>query len=54
LGNWSRQLELPKGVDPEKITADFANGLLTVRIPKAAKTAPLRIAVGAGDRALES
>ena len=54
VGNWSRQLELPKGVDPENIKADFANGLLTVVIPKAAKTEPRRIAVGAGDRALES
>lgn len=54
LGNWSRNLELPKGVAPEKITADFANGLLTVRIPKAAKTEPLKIAVGGGHKALES
>ncbi len=47
-GNWSRKLELPKEVDPANIVAEFANGGLMVRIPKATKAEPQRIAIGAG------
>ncbi len=46
-GNWGRKLELPKEVDPANIVAEFANGSLMVRIPKAAKAEPQRIAIGA-------
>jgi HSP20 family protein len=46
-GNWSRKLELPKEVDPANIVAEFANGSVMVRIPKAAKSEPQRIAIGA-------
>jgi HSP20 family protein len=48
-GNWSRKLELPKEIDSAKIAAQFENGVLTVRVPKAAKVQPVRIAIaGAG------
>ena len=48
-GNWSRKLELPKEIDPAKIAAQFENGVLMVRVPKAAKVKPVRIAIsGAG------
>jgi HSP20 family protein len=46
-GNWSRKLELPKEVDATNIAAHFENGVLTVRVPKAARAKPVRIAVGA-------
>jgi HSP20 family protein len=46
-GNWSRKLELPKEVDAANIAATFENGVLTVRVPKAARAKPVRIAVGA-------
>jgi len=45
-GNWSRKLELPKEIDSAKIAAHFENGVLTVRVPKAAKVEPVRIAIG--------
>ena len=45
-GNWSRKLELPKEIDPAKIAAQFENGVLRVRVPKAAKVEPVRIAIG--------
>ena len=45
-GNWSRKLELPKEIDPAKIAAQFENGVLRVRVPKAAKVQPVRIAIG--------
>ena len=46
-GNWSRKLELPNEIDPAKIDAQFENGVLRVRVPKAAKVQPVRIAIGA-------
>jgi HSP20 family protein len=53
-GNWSRKLELPKEVDPANIVAEFENGVLTVRVPKAAKAAPQRIAIRAAAKAIEA
>ena len=50
FGSWYRRLQLPQQVQPDGITADFDNGLLTVTVPKAARPEPVRIAV-AGDRA---
>lgn len=47
-GNWTRKLELPKEVEPDKIQADIENGMLTVMVPKAATAQPVRIPVGAG------
>ena len=45
-GNWSRKLELPKEVQPDKIRADIENGMLTVIVPKATTAQPVRIPVG--------
>ena len=45
-GNWSRKLELPKDVQPDRIRADIENGMLTVVVPKAAAAQPVRIPVG--------
>jgi HSP20 family protein len=50
-GNWSRKLELPKGIDSAKIAAQFENGVLRVRVPKAAKVEPVRIAIGGAGKA---
>jgi HSP20 family protein len=41
----SRQLALSGEIDPEKIQADVENGLLTVRVPKAAVAQPRRIPI---------
>jgi HSP20 family protein len=45
-GSFSRSFTLPQGVDEEQIDAEFQNGLLTVRIPKAALPQPRRIQIG--------
>lgn len=50
-GNWSRKLELPKEIDPTNIAAQFENGVLIVRVPKAAKVEPVRIAIGGARKA---
>jgi HSP20 family protein len=50
-GNWSRKLELPKEIDSTKIAAQFENGVLRVRVPKAAKVQPVRIAIAGSGKA---
>jgi HSP20 family protein len=52
-GNWSRKLELPTEIDSANIAAQFHNGVLTLRVPKAAKAKPVRIPVGAADKLIE-
>ena len=44
-GSFTRSFQLPTGVDEQRIEADFADGLLTVRIPKAALAQPRRIEI---------
>ncbi len=48
FGAFSRTLTLPKGIDPEAITAGFADGVLEVRIPKPEESKPRRISIGVG------
>jgi len=47
-GSFTRQFQLPQGVDGDKIEADVTDGMLEVRIPKAAMPQPKRIRVQAG------
>ena len=49
-GAFSRSFQLPKNLDEGKIEASFDNGVLTVRIPKAALPQPKKITVNAGSR----
>jgi HSP20 family protein len=49
-GAFSRTLALPTGVDQERIAAAYADGVLTLRIPKPAGAKPTKIAIGGGDR----
>lgn len=44
-GKFLRTVELPVEVDVDKVQADYRNGLLTVRLPKAEAAKPRRIAV---------
>lgn len=48
LYSFIRQLALPADVKEEEIRADFQNGVLTVRLPRAETPAPRRIPVGGG------
>ena len=45
-GSFQRSVTLPKGIDPETVTARFDRGVLEVRIPKPAERKPRRIAIG--------
>ena len=46
-GSFVRRLEVPQQVETGKITANFANGELTVSIPKTAKPQPVKIPIAA-------
>jgi HSP20 family protein len=46
FGRFSRSLTLPDGVDPDKVQADFKDGVLEVKIPKPEQRKPHRISIG--------
>ena len=50
-GAFSRSLTLPKGIDPEAVSARFDRGVLEVRIPKPAERKPRRISIGGSEPA---
>jgi HSP20 family protein len=45
FGKFSRSLTLPEGIDPDKIAAEFHDGVLEVTIPKPEERKPRRIEV---------
>jgi|SRR6478735_8217877 HSP20 family protein len=49
-GTFSRQLFLGEGLDTERIDADYANGVLTLRLPIAEKAKPRRVPINVADR----
>jgi HSP20 family protein len=44
-GRFLRTVELPAEVDPDKVTANYQNGFLVVRVPRAEAARPRKIAV---------
>ncbi len=48
LGNYYRQFSIPESLDHEKARAEYVNGILTLKVPKAAVAKPKRIAVQVG------
>jgi len=49
FGKFSRALSLPEGINADAIEANFANGVLEVRIPKPEERKPRRIEIKATD-----
>jgi HSP20 family protein len=45
FGAFSRSFRMPKGLDESKIDAQYANGVLTIRVAKAAIAAPRKIEI---------
>ena len=45
-GSFSRSIALPQGADPDKIDAEYENGVLVVTVPKMETAKPKRISVG--------
>jgi HSP20 family protein len=50
FGRFERRIELPKGVDADKITASMDNGVLSLIVPKPERLKPRTIAIGAGEQ----
>ena len=48
LASYYRQFTIPESLDHEKARAEYANGILTLRVPKAEIAKPKRIAVQVG------
>jgi HSP20 family protein len=48
FGRFSRALSLPEGVDADKVSAHFKDGVLEVTIPKPEETQPTRVEIGSG------
>jgi HSP20 family protein len=47
-GSFSRSYTLPDALDDEKLAAQLADGVLTIRIPKSPKAQPRKIQIGGG------
>jgi HSP20 family protein len=45
FGRWTRTVTLPDRVDSNNVSASFANGVLTVTLPKAEEAKPRQISV---------
>jgi HSP20 family protein len=44
-GEFSRSVTLPSGLEPDKASASFDNGVLTLRVPKAEQVKPRQIRI---------
>jgi len=44
-GEFEQRIELPTNLDTEKIEAEYANGILKIKLPKAASVLPKKIEV---------
>ena len=44
-GEFSRSVTLPSGLEPDKATASFDNGVLTLHVPKAEQVKPRQIRI---------
>ena len=47
-GEFARSLELPYEADGSKVEAEFSNGVLTIKLPRAEEHKPKRIEIQAG------
>jgi HSP20 family protein len=48
LANYYRQFSIPESLDHEKARAEYQNGILTLKVPKAEVAKPKRITVQVG------
>ena len=54
FGSFERSLALPSGVIPDEIVANYGDGILEVRVPKAEEEKPRRIEVKAAKKTVEA
>jgi HSP20 family protein len=51
FGKFERSMQMPRGLDPDKIEASLEAGVLAVRIPKPEQLRPKRVQIGAKEEA---
>ena len=51
IGNYRRQIRLGEDIDDDALQADYADGVLSISLPKRAEQTPRRIEIRSGDRA---
>lgn len=49
LANFYRQFRIPEGIDQEKVTASYANGVLNLLLPRVEAAKPRRIEIASGE-----
>jgi HSP20 family protein len=49
VGQFYRSIPLPSGVDKDKVTANTANGVITITVPKTPGAQPRKVTVKAGE-----
>jgi HSP20 family protein len=49
-GSWTRQVLLGEGLDPERLEAHYADGVLRVTVPVAEQAKPRKVEITTGDR----
>jgi HSP20 family protein len=54
FGRFSRSLDLPAGVDPASVSAEFEKGVLEVRVPKPEEHQPTKVQIGSRNGQSES
>jgi HSP20 family protein len=50
-GTYQRQIALGEGIDTDRISATYANGVLTVTLPVAERAKPRKVSVAVEDKA---
>jgi len=53
FGRFERRLQLPRGVDPDAITASMDNGVLSLIVPRPEALKPRTIQIGSGTQQRE-
>ncbi len=53
FGAFERRVTLPKGIDPDAITASMDNGVLSLIVPKPDRMKPKTVAIGSGGQQRE-
>jgi HSP20 family protein len=48
-GSFRREVRLPPGIDAEHVTADYSNGVVTIRLQRVPSAMPRRVNINGGD-----
>lgn len=52
MGSFARRVTLPSAIDADKVTADYSDGVLTVRAPLAEGTRPRKVEISTDEKAI--